>query len=138
MKTVLVGGCFDLLHKGHITFLKKAKEGGEKLVVLLESDEKIKKLKGEGRPIQSQKIRVEALEKLGFIDEVISLPFLETEKEYDEVVKNIKPDIIAVTERYPGIAYHKRSAKLVGAKLKYVSKAVGGYSTSGLLSKKIV
>src|SRR3989344_1704766 len=138
MKKVLVGGCFDLLHEGHIIFLKKAKEAGNYLIVLLESDEKIRKLKGKGRPIQSQKIRAKALEELGFVDQVIPLPFMETEIEYDDLVKKIKPDVIAVTEGYTDDAFHKRSADLVGAELKYVSKVVGDYSTYRLLSKKSI
>jgi rfaE bifunctional protein nucleotidyltransferase chain/domain len=105
MVKVLVGGCFDLLHKGHISFLKKAKKAGDKLVVLLESDEKIKKLKGESRPVQIQEVRAKALSGLGFVDEIIKLPFMDSDKDYDELVKKIKPDIIAVTEGYPGIAH---------------------------------
>lgn len=137
MKTVLVGGCFDLLHKGHIIFLKKSKEAGDILKVLLESDEKIKKRKGEGRPVQTQSIRAKALKKLGFIDEVISLPFMEKSSEYDEIVKHIQPDVIAVTEGYPEVAYHERSAKLVGASLKVVSKLVGNYSTTRFVSRQL-
>lgn len=137
MKTVLVGGCFDLLHKGHITFLKKAKEEGEKLIVLLESDEKIRKLKGKDRPIQTQKVRAEALKELGFVDEVINLPFMESEKEYDELIKKIKPDIIAVTKGYPGIAHHKRTAGLIGAELRVVSKLIKNYSTTRIATRQI-
>lgn len=134
-KVVLVGGCFDLLHKGHIAFLKKAKKLG-KLIVLLESDEKIKKLKGEDRPVQDQITRAKALSDLGFVDKVISLPFLKSDKDYDELVQKIKPDIIVVTKGYPA-SHHQRAANLVGAKLKTVGK-LGNYSTTGLLSKRMI
>lgn len=137
MKTVLVGGCFDLLHKGHVSFLKKAKEAGEKLIVLLESDEKIKKLKGEDRPVQTQKIRAEALGELGFVDEVISLPFMISDSDYDELIKKIKPDIIAITEGYPS-SFHLRSADLIGAELKVVTKLMVGYSTTRQISKGVI
>ena len=60
-KVVLVGGCFDLLHYGHIAFLKEAKKHGDYLIVLLESDENVRRLKGEGRPFHTQKQRKEML-----------------------------------------------------------------------------
>lgn len=132
-KIVLVGGCFDILHPGHIVFLEKSKQVGDKLVVMLESDEKIKKIKGENRPIHNQKARALVLKALKFVDEVILLPNLKTEKEYDKVIKKIKPDIIAVTFGDPDIRYKKRSAKLVGAKLKFVVRRLKNYATSNLL-----
>src|SRR5690242_1743275 len=81
-KTVLVGGCFDILHLGHITFLEKAKKMGDRLVVLLESDQKTKLLKGPKRPVHSQKDRAKVLSALRFVDFVIMLPFLKKEQDY--------------------------------------------------------
>ena len=130
---VLVGGCFDVLHPGHIIFLEKAKKAGDRLIVLLESDEKIKKIKGVNRPVHNQKERVLVLEALKFVDKVIQLPYLENEKDYDEIVEKINPDIIATTSADPQIHHKKRTARLVGAKLKYVTKRIGNYSTSKLL-----
>ena len=132
-KIVLVGGCFDILHPGHIIFLEKSKQVGDVLVVMLESDEKIKKIKGENRPIHNQKARALVLKALKFVDEVILLPNLKTEKEYDQVIKKIKPDIIAVTFGDPDIHHKKRSAKLVGAKLKFVVRRLKNHATSSLL-----
>jgi FAD synthetase len=91
-KTVLVGGCFDILHYGHIYFLKKAKKLGDILIVALESDENTRKLKGINRPIHTQKQRAEILKSLKFVDKVISLP---PSPDYKLLTKNIKPDIIA-------------------------------------------
>src|SRR3990172_9001991 len=54
-RIVLVGGCFDIIHKGHILFLKKAKDEGDFLFVFLESDKKVRELKGYGRPINQIK-----------------------------------------------------------------------------------
>lgn len=132
-KTVLVGGCFDILHPGHVIFLEKAKKMGNRLIVLLESDEKVKKLKGVNRPVHTQKDRAKVLSALRFVDSVICLPFMKEEAEYDKVIAKIRPDIIAVTKGYANIDYHKRSAAKVGAKLKYVTNIVGDYSTSKLL-----
>jgi FAD synthetase len=136
-KTVLVGGCFDVLHPGHIIFLKKAKQQGDKLVVLLESDKKIKILKGVNRPVHNQEQRAFVLSALKFVDEVVLLPFLEDFKDYDEIVAKIKPDIIAVTEGDLQVNYKKRSAQLSGAKLKIVTKRIGKFSTSNLLKDRV-
>lgn len=133
-RTVLVGGCFDVLHPGHIIFLQKAKATGDQLVVLLESDRKLKKIKGIKRPVHSQKMRALMLKALKFVDRVIMLPFMETERQYDDFVKKIKPDIIATTLGDPENHHKKRTAKLVGAKLKYVTKIIGNHSTSRILN----
>jgi len=138
---VLVGGCFDVLHPGHTIFLQKAKEAGDILIVLLESDQKIRKLKGlpagrQGvkRPVHNQIERTQVLLALKSVDEVIPLKFMETEKEYDEIVLKIKPDIIATTAGHPNAHHYQRTAKLVGAKLKYVTKMVGDYSSTKILN----
>lgn len=132
--TVLVGGCFDILHYGHIIFLEKAKREGDYLLVLLESDEKIKILKGKRRPIHTQIDRAKVLSGVKFVDFIILLPYLKTKSDYDKVVKKISPDVIAATY---GIndAHHKRAAKLIGAKFKYVTKMIGDYSTSKIISR---
>ncbi len=97
-KKVLVGGCFDILHYGHVCFLKEAKKKGDHLVVALESDENTKRLKGPGRPIHNQKQRREILESLNFVDEVISLPPMENDNDYKKLVMKIQPDVIVVTK----------------------------------------
>ena len=131
--TVLAGGCFDILHPGHVIFLQKAKKAGDKLIVLLESDEKVRILKGVNRPVHTQKERARILSALTVVDQIISLPFMKTDQEYDELVKKIKPDIIAVASKALD-NHHKRIAKLVGAKLKYVA-VIGKYSTSKILNE---
>lgn len=132
-KVVLVGGCFDILHPGHVIFLEKAKKAGNLLVVILESDQMVRKLKGKGRPVHTQKDRALILSSVRFVDFIVMLPFLKFENQYDQVVSLIKPDIIAVTEGVYS-SHHQRSAKLAGAKLKYVTKIVGNYSSSRILS----
>lgn len=132
-KLVLAGGCFDVLHPGHVVFLEKAKKVGDHLLVLLESDKKIKKLKGEGRPVHAQKERVLSLSALESVDFIVCLPFMEKDFEYDELILKIKPDIIAATKGDKGIEHKKRIAKKIGAKLVYVTKIIGQYSTSKIL-----
>lgn len=132
-KTVLAGGCFDVLHPGHVVFLEKAKKAGDLLVVLLESDEKIKKLKGVNRPVHTQKERAQVLSALRFVDYVVMLPFMVMEQDYDRIISKIKPDIIALTKGYTDVNHHQRSAKQVGAKIKYITKIIGDHSTSRIL-----
>ncbi|MCR4263595.1 MAG: adenylyltransferase/cytidyltransferase family protein, partial [Candidatus Roizmanbacteria bacterium] len=81
MKKVLVGGCFDLIHYGHITFLSEARKQGDYLIVALESDENVKKYKGPNRPIHKQAERAEMLRSLRMVDEVVELP--EMKEDYD-------------------------------------------------------
>lgn len=121
-KIVLVGGCFDLLHFGHIAFLKQAKAIGDHLVVALESDENVRRLKNEHRPIHTQRQRREMLEALSFVDEVIELLPMTTDKEYFDFVKKLSPQIIAVTEGDPILEKKKQQADTIGAQLVIIPK----------------
>lgn len=133
-KTVLVGGCFDILHPGHVIFLEKAKQAGDYLVVLLESDEKVKKLKGSKRPIHTQQMRALVLSALQAVDYVVLLPFTESEAAYDQLMEKIQPDIVAATMGYTNADHHKRTTKLIGAQFKYVTGVIGNHSTSRILN----
>lgn len=121
-KIVLVGGCFDLLHFGHISFLKEAKSHGDRLVVALESDESVKKMKGDARPIHSQAQRKEMLEALLFVDEVISLPPMHGDRDYFEMVRDVKPSVIAITEGDPLMVNKSKQAKEIRAELVVIPK----------------
>ena len=121
-KVVLVGGCFDLLHFGHIHFLKLAKQQGDYLIVALESDENVRRMKGDNRPIHTQVQRRQMLEALTFVDEVRSLPPMETDEEYNALVNEIKPAVIAVTEGDPILEKKQKQANSIGAKLVIIPK----------------
>jgi FAD synthetase len=121
-KIVLVGGCFDLLHFGHISFLKQAKSLGEYLVVALESDENVKRMKGESRPIHTQAQRKEMLESLSVVDEVIVLPAMHGYRDYSKLVRKIKPAVIAITQGDPAKDKKSEQANEVGAKLIEIPK----------------
>ncbi len=131
-KVVLAGGCFDILHLGHVLFLQKAKSKGDALFVLVENDRVIKNRKGEQRPIHTQKERALVLAALTCVDAVILLPYFTRDKQYDSLVKRIKPAIIAATKGDTEIVHKKRSAKLAGATVVYVTKRVGNKSSSRL------
>jgi len=121
-KTVLTGGVFDILHYGHISFLKKAKSLGDYLVIAIESDANVKRLKGEGRPIHSQEQRKEILESLGFVDEVLILKDVMHDPDYLDLVSKVHPSIIAVTAGDPILAKKQDHAKKVGAKVIEIPK----------------
>ncbi len=131
---VLVGGCFDILHVGHIKFLKNAKSFGDYLIILLESDVNIKKMKGKNRPIYNQGERKMVLESLSFVDKVVILPGIVNDETYSKLVKKIKPNIIAITEGDPIRDKKLIQAKSVGAKLKIIKKYQGHSSTDAISS----
>ena len=68
---IWTNGCYDILHVGHIALFKYAKSLGGNLIVGIDSDDRVNKLKGNGRPINNQNDRKEMLESIKFIDEVI-------------------------------------------------------------------
>ncbi len=89
-KVVLTNGCFDLLHRGHIEYLKKAKNLGDVLVIGLNSDYSVRRIKGKGRPIQDQKDRAEILTSLHFVDYVCIFKELTPLK----LISKLVPDVL--------------------------------------------
>lgn len=90
-RIVLANGCFDLIHVGHIRYLKESKQRGDILVLALNSDTSIRKLKGEGRPVLDEKERVEILSSFSFIDYITVFE----EENVSKVLLELKPDIHA-------------------------------------------
>jgi len=121
-KIVLVGGCFDILHYGHIHFLKSAKQLGDYLIVALESDVNIARLKGKNRPIHNQNQRKETLEALSFVDQVIVLPEIMKDEDYLQLVIDTKPNIIATTAGDPIINKKRSHAQSVKANVVEIPK----------------
>lgn len=87
---VFTNGCFDLLHIGHIELLKYAKSLGDYLIVAINSDQSIKKLKGQTRPINDEPTRKMLLESIKYVDEVIIFE----ENTPLQLIKDIQPNII--------------------------------------------
>lgn len=119
-KTVLVGGCFDLIHFGHLKFLEKAKEQGNFLIVALEPDEFIKKHKWK-LPIHRQSERAKILANLSMVDMIILLPFFVSGKDYFDLVKSVSPQVVAVTSGDPQIKNKKKQVEAIGGQLKVVT-----------------
>ena len=89
-KVVFTNGCFDLLHRGHIEYLKKAKRLGDILIVGLNSDSSVRQIKGKGRPIQKQADRATILASLFFVDHVCIFSELTPLK----LISKLIPDIL--------------------------------------------
>ena len=120
-RVVLAGGCFDMLHIGHLRFLSEAKKLGDYLVVLLESDKKVRRLKGKNRPVFVQEERAEMLSELRSVDLVVLLENMKNDSDYSDLVMRIRPDIIVVTEGDPYTEMKKWQAREVGGRLKTIS-----------------
>jgi D-glycero-beta-D-manno-heptose 1-phosphate adenylyltransferase len=91
LKIVLANGCFDLFHVGHIRYLAGAKTLGDILIVGINSDEQVKKLKGESRPFMPEVERAEIISALKFVDYVTIFP----EPTVTELIRAVKPDFHA-------------------------------------------
>lgn len=131
LKVVATNGCFDILHIGHIRSLQKAKTFGDILVVGVNSDTSVKKIKGKDRPINSENERAEVLAALSSID-IVSIFNEESAENFLELVK---PDIYVKGEEYD--LDNLQEAKIVR---KYGGKTiqipmVPGFSTTNIIEK---
>lgn len=133
-RIVLAGGCFDILHIGHIRFLNEAKAQGDISLVMLEHDAAIKKMKGEHRPLNKQSDRAEILATLEPVDYVVLLPAETSNEFYDGLINQLKPAIIATTVGDPNRTHKERQAKAIGAKVVDVIGPVSNQSTTKLIS----
>lgn len=129
---VLVGGVFDVLHLGHITFLKEAAKLGDILLVMIESDEGVVRRKGPHRPLHPQRDRALVLASVEGVDGIILLPFFERDDDYSELVKQVRPDIIGISEGDTR-RYVDPQAQMVGAKVVVVTPKIDGHSTTELI-----
>jgi len=99
MKTVVVNGCFDLLHIGHVRLLEFAKEQGDYLIVLVNSDKSVFRSKGQSRPIVTCGERMDLLRALSCVDVVIEF---DTEDDLCHLLVQMKPDVMIKGKRYEG------------------------------------
>tara|TARA_R100000315_G_C5203670_1_gene120083 strand:- start:385 stop:804 length:420 start_codon:yes stop_codon:yes gene_type:complete len=89
MKIVATNGCFDIIHAGHVQFLNEAKQLGDKLIVGLNSDKSVKKLKGDSRPYNTEQNRAEVLLALECVDQVIIFDSIDCR----DFLKRVRPDV---------------------------------------------
>jgi len=106
-KVVLVTGVFDLLHDEHRLFLQKAKAAGDILIVALESDVRVRQLKGAGRPVWDEEKRRQEIAALAFVDGVFVLPEeFSRPDHHEQLISEVRPAILAVSSHSPHL--HKK------------------------------
>ena len=130
-RIVLANGNFDLLHVGHVRYLRGAKELGGKLVVAINSDESVRSLKGEGRPLMPAEERAEIVAALGDVDAVVIF----SELDVRPLIREIRPDIQAKgTDYTPDTVPERDLAKLLGIRVAIVGDPKD-HSTRDLLAR---
>lgn len=96
-KIVFTNGCFDLLHVGHVRYLQAARAEGDLLVVGVNSDSSVKKLKGPDRPLQNEKDRAEILAALGAVDYTVIF----SEETPEKLIEQVKPNVLVKGGDWP-------------------------------------
>ncbi len=130
-KIVFTNGCFDILHKGHLHYLAEAKTLGDILIIGLNTDNSVKKLKGKHRPIQQENDRALLLASLSFVDAIIFF----NEETPLQLIQQIMPQVLVKGGDYT-------LEKIVGAK-EVISNGgevkiipfIEGYSSTSILNK---
>ena len=125
-KIIFTNGCFDILHIGHISLLEHAKSLGDYLIVGINSDDSVRKLKGPNRPINKEDNRKKVLESIKYVDQVV---IFNEETPYN-LIKKIMPDIIV-----KGGDYNKEN--VVGKEFAeiVIFEYIKEYSTTNIVKK---
>jgi D-glycero-beta-D-manno-heptose 1-phosphate adenylyltransferase len=132
-KIVFTNGCFDILHQGHIDYLSKAADLGDLLIIGLNTDQSVRKIKGKSRPIQDEDSRAMVLASLGFVDVVV---FFGEDTPYN-LIKTTQPDILVKGADYkPEDIVGYDIVKNKGGKIVTID-FLEGYSTTAI-EKKIL
>jgi D-glycero-beta-D-manno-heptose 1-phosphate adenylyltransferase len=133
---VLATGVFDILHIEHIRFLKEAKATGDKLVVGIESDLRVKSIKGSNRPINNQAIRFEQVSQLKPVDQVFILPQqFDSQADWEDLFATLKPAIYAVSSHTSWLENKQLIAEKYGATLAIVHQFNPDYSTTNIFER---
>lgn len=139
-RVIFTNGCFDILHKGHVTYLAQAADFGTKLVIGINADESVRRLgKGNDRPINSEDARALLIASLGFVDGVVVF----NDDTPIRLIEQLQPDVLVKGADYDADETDPTSKKyivgretvmLFGGIVKTVP-LVAGFSTTGILNK---
>ncbi len=131
-KVVFTNGCFDLIHQGHLHLLRECKKLGDKLIVAVNADSSVKKLKGENRPVKDENTRAEVLSSLMYVDAVVIFD--------EETPKNLIENLNTIDVLVKGGDYKK--AEIVGADIVeenggevVIIPFLDGFSSTNLIEK---
>jgi len=130
-KFVFTNGCFDILHRGHLEVISKAKSCGDLLIVGVNSDSSVKKLKGPTRPINNEQTRAEVLAALEFVDYVVIF----SEDTPESLIKQIRPEVLVKGMDYSGNPQDLPGAKYVKKVEIFGTQKDETTSSSGIISK---
>jgi D-glycero-beta-D-manno-heptose 1-phosphate adenylyltransferase len=132
-RIILANGGFDLLHVGHVRYLQGAKALGGRLVVAINSDESLRKLKGEGRPIMPEDERAEIVAALADVDAVVIFPELDVRA----IIQEIRPDVQAKGTDYTADSVPERDVVTAyGGRVEIVGDAKN-HSTSEIIRSQL-
>lgn len=130
-RLVFTNGCFDLLHPGHVRYLREARSLGDALVVALNSDRSVRVLKGEGRPILNERERAEVVAALQVVDYVIIFD----EETPRELIAELLPDVLVKGGDWPlDEIVGRQEVEAAGGRVVSLSY-LGGSSTSELIER---
>lgn len=133
---VLATGVFDLLHQEHVNFLRKAKAAGDFLVVGIESDTRVRQMKGPTRPIRDQATRLHQVQALGFVDVVFVLPEQFSQPaDHRQLLAEVRPNILAISSHTAHQDAKKALLEEFGGQLQVVHQHNPAISTTILLSQ---
>ena len=130
-RIVTTNGCFDLLHLGHVRYLQEAQKLGDLLIVGINSDESVRRLKGENRPLNSETDRAEVVAALRWVD----YTFVFREDNPVRFVEELKPDVHAKGGDYTLDRIIERKAVEAGGGKVVLLGMVKGKSTTGLINQ---
>jgi D-glycero-beta-D-manno-heptose 1-phosphate adenylyltransferase len=132
-RVTLANGAFDLLHVGHVRYLRAAKELGGRLVVAVNSDASVRALKGEGRPVMPENERAEIVAALADVDAVVIFP----EPDVRAIIREIRPDVHAKGTDYTADSVPERDAVAeYGGRVEIVGDAKD-HSTSDIIRSRL-
>tara|TARA_R110002110_G_scaffold389228_1_gene601516 strand:- start:982 stop:1407 length:426 start_codon:yes stop_codon:yes gene_type:complete len=128
MKVIWTNGCFDILHRGHIELFKYAKTLGDLLLVGIDSDRKVKKDKGEHRPVNKEEDRKFMLESIKYIDKVF---IFNSKQHLKDLIKLAKPNIMIIGSDWKGkeVVGQEHTQQLV------FFDRIGNYSTTNTIKE---
>lgn len=132
-KLVLTNGCFDLLHVGHVRYLKAARATGDALAVAINGDDSVRALKGDGRPLNSEVDRAEVIAALACVDHVVIFPGIRATR----VLEKVRPAIYVKGGDYTRDSLHaeERAALEKGGVEIRILPFEQGHSTSQLIER---
>ena len=132
-RVVFTNGCFDLIHAGHVRYLAWARDQGDALIVGLNDDDSVRRIKGEGRPVVRFERRADVLLALRSVDVVVGFG----ERTPEALLDRIRPDVHVKSEQYCEAELPERSVVLQHGGTILLAPHVAGESTTDLIARII-